>query len=55
MVAVGRIIGQLSSKYLKPMVMELGGKAPALVLKDAEMKHADGKVIQRMIMHHGQI
>ncbi|KAH0493475.1 hypothetical protein TgHK011_000143 [Trichoderma gracile] len=53
--AVGRIIGQLSSKYLKPVLMELGGKAPAIVLKDADVKHAAGKIIQGMIMHHGQI
>ncbi|TFB00151.1 Salicylaldehyde dehydrogenase [Trichoderma ghanense] len=53
--AVGRIIGQLSSKHLKPVLMELGGKAPAIVLKDADAKHAAGKIIQGMIMHHGQI
>ena len=34
---VGRIIGQTCAKYLKPAVLELGGKAPFLVLDDADI------------------
>ncbi|RFU31744.1 hypothetical protein B7463_g4612, partial [Scytalidium lignicola] len=53
--AVGRIIGQVASKYLKPVLMELGGKAPAVVLKDADPKHAASKIIEGALLHHGQI
>ncbi|OQV04491.1 hypothetical protein CLAIMM_09362 [Cladophialophora immunda] len=53
--AVGRIIGQLASKYLKPVLMELGGKAPAIVLEDADLKNAAALCAQGATMHHGQI
>ncbi|KAL7929819.1 Aldehyde/histidinol dehydrogenase [Trichoderma chlorosporum] len=53
--AVGRIIGQIASKNLKPVLMELGGKAPAVVLKDADVKHAADKIVEGAILHHGQI
>ena len=36
----GKIIGQLAAKYLKPILMELGDQSPALVLEDADLKHA---------------
>src|SRR5690606_11044932 len=32
---VGRIIGELCGRYLKPALLELGGKAPFVVLDDA--------------------
>lgn len=38
--AVGRIIGQVCAKYLKPVLMELGGKGPALILEDANLEKA---------------
>ncbi|UKZ83792.1 hypothetical protein TrVFT333_011605 [Trichoderma virens FT-333] len=53
--AVGRIIGQLASKHLKPVLMELGGKAPAIVLKDADVKFAAEKIVEGALLHHGQI
>ena len=37
---VGRIIAQTCAKYLKPVVLELGGKAPLLVLDDADIDAA---------------
>ncbi|KAL7795104.1 Aldehyde/histidinol dehydrogenase, partial [Trichoderma ceciliae] len=48
--AIGRIIGQVASKYLKPVLMELGGKAPSVVLKDADVKHAAEKIIEDRIV-----
>lgn len=36
--AVGSKIGQVCAKYLKPVLMELGGKGPALVLEDADLE-----------------
>jgi acyl-CoA reductase-like NAD-dependent aldehyde dehydrogenase len=53
--AVGKIIGQLGGKYLKPVLMELGGKCAAIVLDDANFEDAAAKCIQGAFMHHGQI
>lgn len=41
--AVGKIVGQLCAKYLKPIFMELGGKGPAIVLDDADLAAAARK------------
>lgn len=42
---VGRIIGQLGGKYLKPVLMELGGKGPVIVLEDANLEDAARKSV----------
>lgn len=38
--AVGRAIAATAGKYLTPVLMELGGKAPALVLEGADLEKA---------------
>lgn len=43
--AVGRMIGSLAGRYLKPVLMELGGKCAAVVLKDADLQSAAQKCI----------
>ncbi|OAL02109.1 aldehyde dehydrogenase [Phaeosphaeriaceae sp. SRC1lsM3a] len=53
--AVGRVIGQVAAKYLKPVIMELGGKCPAIVLEDADLEEAANKCALGAVMHHGQI
>jgi acyl-CoA reductase-like NAD-dependent aldehyde dehydrogenase len=53
--AVGRIIGQLAAKHLKPILMELGGKCPAIVLDDADLEEAAKLVALGAVLHHGQI
>jgi acyl-CoA reductase-like NAD-dependent aldehyde dehydrogenase len=53
--AVGRVIGQVAAKYLKPVTMELGGKCPALVLEDADLEEAAKQCALGTVMHHGQI
>lgn len=53
--AVGSKIGQLASKWLKPVLMELGGKGPAIVLKDANLKKAAEFCAFGAFLHHGQI
>ena len=53
--SVGRIIGQLATKYLKPVLMELGGKGPAIVLKDANLEEAAKLCALGAFLHHGQI
>lgn len=52
---VGSIIGQLAAKHLKPALLELGGKAPAIVLKDADVLQAAFLCAQGAFLHHGQI
>jgi acyl-CoA reductase-like NAD-dependent aldehyde dehydrogenase len=53
--AVGRIIAKLAGENLKPVLLELGGKAPAIVLKDADMKLAAGACAMGAFLHSGQI
>ena len=53
--AVGRIIGQVAAKYLKPVLMELGGKCPAIVLDDADLEEAAKMAALGTVIHHGQI
>jgi acyl-CoA reductase-like NAD-dependent aldehyde dehydrogenase len=52
---VGRIIAQIAAKYLKPVLLELGGKAPLLVLDDANIDDAVDAAAFGSYMHMGQI
>jgi acyl-CoA reductase-like NAD-dependent aldehyde dehydrogenase len=53
--AVGSRIASLAGKYLKPTLMELGGKAAALVLADADLQLAAQGCVHGGYMHSGQI
>ncbi|KAH8889271.1 salicylaldehyde dehydrogenase [Thozetella sp. PMI_491] len=53
--AVGRIIAHMSAKYLKPAMLELGGKAPMIVLKDANVEEAVRAAAFGAMQHQGQI
>jgi len=52
---VGRIIGRLCGEHLKPAVLELGGKAPLLVLADADLEAAAQAAIFGAFTNSGQI
>ncbi|KAI5118594.1 hypothetical protein M0805_004169 [Coniferiporia weirii] len=52
---VGRIIAGEAAKYLKPCVLELGGKAPAVVLDDADIDTAARAIAHGALLHSGQI
>ncbi len=52
---VGRIIAQTAAKYLKPVLLELGGKAPFVVLDDAVVDHAVNAAVFGAFMNQGQI
>ena len=52
---VGRIIAQTAAKHLKPVLLELGGKAPLLVLDDADLDEAVNATAFGAFMYQGQI
>jgi acyl-CoA reductase-like NAD-dependent aldehyde dehydrogenase len=52
---VGRIIGELAARHLKPAVLELGGKNSLVVLDDADLQYAADAVAFGAYMNAGQI
>jgi benzaldehyde dehydrogenase (NAD) len=52
---VGKIIAMLSAKYLKPCLLELGGKAPLVVLDDADVDAAVNATVFGAFANSGQI
>lgn len=52
---VGRIIATLCAQHLKPAVLELGGKAPLLVLDDADLDAAVNAAAFGAFANSGQI
>jgi vanillin dehydrogenase len=52
---VGRIIAKLAAEHLKPVLLELGGKAPLLVLDDADLDQAVDAAAFGAFMNQGQI
>ena len=52
---VGRIVAQVCAKYLKPSVLELGGKAPLVVLDDADLDAAVNAAVFGSFANSGQI
>jgi acyl-CoA reductase-like NAD-dependent aldehyde dehydrogenase len=51
----GRLIAATCAKYLKPVLLELGGKAPILVLKDADIDAAVAATAFGSYIHQGQV
>ncbi|MEY2618602.1 MAG: hypothetical protein RL522_1604 [Pseudomonadota bacterium] len=52
---VGRIIAQTCARYLKPAVLELGGKAPLVILDDADLDDAVNGAAFGAFANSGQI
>ncbi len=52
---VGKIIAKLAAEELKPVLLELGGKSPLLVLDDADIDAAVNATIFGSYMNQGQI
>lgn len=52
---VGRIIGEKAGRHLKRALLELGGKAPQVVLADADLDAAAAAASFGAFMHQGQI
>jgi acyl-CoA reductase-like NAD-dependent aldehyde dehydrogenase len=53
--AVGRIIATRAAGHLKPCLLELGGKAPLIVLDDADLDEAVKAAAFGAFMNQGQI
>ncbi|KAJ7457337.1 Aldehyde/histidinol dehydrogenase [Mycena latifolia] len=53
--AVGAIIATAAGRALKPCLLELGGKAAAIVLDDADLELAAAQCARGAFMHSGQI
>jgi acyl-CoA reductase-like NAD-dependent aldehyde dehydrogenase len=53
--AVGKIIARRAAEHLKPVLLELGGKAPMLVLEDADLNEAVKAAAFGAYMNQGQI
>jgi acyl-CoA reductase-like NAD-dependent aldehyde dehydrogenase len=53
--AVGRIIAKRAAEHLKPVLLELGGKAPLIVLEDADLDEAVKAAAFGAFMNQGQI
>ncbi|HQZ13262.1 MAG TPA: aldehyde dehydrogenase [Devosia sp.] len=52
---VGRIIAENAARHLKPCLLELGGKAPLIVLDDADVDRAVAAAVFGAFFHQGQI
>ncbi len=52
---VGRVIAEVGAKYLKPCLLELGGKAPFVVLVDADLEEAVKAAAFGAFFNQGQI
>ena len=52
---VGRIIARKCAEYLKPVVLELGGKAPVIVCEDADLDEAANAIAFGAFFNQGQI
>ncbi|WP_338446379.1 aldehyde dehydrogenase [Pelagerythrobacter marensis] len=53
--AVGKIIAKRAAEHLKPCLLELGGKAPLVVLEDADLDEAVKAAAFGAFMNQGQI
>ncbi|KAJ6099702.1 hypothetical protein N7467_001237 [Penicillium canescens] len=51
----GRKVAHLAAEYIKPVILELGGKAPTVVLEDADLEKAALGATLGSFIHAGQV
>ncbi|GAB3067728.1 aldehyde dehydrogenase [Salinicoccus sesuvii] len=51
---VGKIVMQSAAKHLTPITLELGGKSPAIVTKNADIKIAAKRIVWGKFLNAGQ-
>ncbi|NDV47151.1 aldehyde dehydrogenase [Paludibacter sp. 221] len=52
--ALGKVVMKAASEYLTPVVLELGGKSPCIVDKDADIKKAAKRIVWGKTINAGQ-
>ena len=52
--SVGRIVYQAAAKHLTPVTLELGGKSPAIITKDVNIKETAKRIIWAKFLNAGQ-
>ena len=52
--ALGKVVMEAQSKYLTPLVLELGGKSPCIVDKDAAVEVAARRIVWGKCLNSGQ-
>ena len=52
--ALGRVVMESQAKYLTPLVLELGGKSPCIVDKDADIRIAARRIVWGKCLNSGQ-
>jgi aldehyde dehydrogenase (NAD+) len=52
---VGRMIGEVCGRLLRPVTLELGGKSAAIVLDDAELENNIEGLLSSTMMNNGQV
>jgi vanillin dehydrogenase len=52
---IGRIVAEAAARHLKPVLLELGGKAPLVVLDDADVDAAVNAAVFGAFANQGQI
>ncbi len=53
-VAVGKIVYQAAAKHLTPVTLELGGKSPAIITKDANIDMTAKRLVWAKFLNAGQ-
>ncbi|KAJ8126252.1 hypothetical protein O1611_g7387 [Lasiodiplodia mahajangana] len=53
-IAVGRVVSELAARHLKPVLLELGGQASAIVWEDADLDLAVKECVAGCFMYAGQ-
>jgi acyl-CoA reductase-like NAD-dependent aldehyde dehydrogenase len=51
----GRLVAETAARYLKPILLELGGKAPLIVLDDADLDAAAAAAAFGAFVNQGQV
>jgi aldehyde dehydrogenase (NAD+) len=51
---VGKIVYKAAAEHLTPVVLELGGKSPAIVSKDANLEIAAKRIVWGKFLNAGQ-
>jgi vanillin dehydrogenase len=52
---IGRLVAETAARYLKPILLELGGKAPMIVLDDADLDEAVEAAAFGAFVNQGQV